>query len=89
MTLPPPQRGVPPAQPSSHAEQAQDYPRAVSPGMPAPEAEPHLVTELKGSKQQEGPSGGPVYSPVDGVQSLRPQESVKYPRPPAVRRLQG
>ena len=79
---------TPPApQPSSFAEQAQGYPRAVSPHPQAPEAGPHLVTELEGSEQQKGPRGGPVYSPVGSVQSLRPQESVREPSPPAVKRL--
>lgn len=77
----------PPPQPSSFAEQAQGYPRAVSPHPQAPEAGPHLVTELEGSEQQKGPRGGPVYSPVGSVQSLRPQESVREPSPPAVKRL--
>ena len=77
----------PAPQPSSFAEQAQGYPRAVSPDPQAPEAGPHLVTELEGSEQQEGPRGGPIYSPVGSVQSLRPQESVREPSPLAVRRL--
>lgn len=38
----------------------------------------HLVTELQGSEQQEGPSGGAVYSPVDRVQGLRPQKPVLH-----------
>lgn len=77
----------PTPQPSSLAEQAQGYPRAVSPDLRAPEAGPHPVTELEGSEQQEGPRGRPVYSPVGSVQSLRPQESARQPSPPAVRRL--
>ena len=32
--------------------------------------QPHLVTEMKGCKQQEGASGGAVYSPVGSVQGL-------------------
>ena len=32
--------------------------------------QPHLVTEMKGRKQQEGAGGGAVYSPVDSVQGL-------------------
>lgn len=78
----------PTPQPSSFAEQAQGYPRAVFPYPQAPEAGPHPVTELEGSEQQEGPRGGPVYSPVGSVQSLRPQESAREPSPPAVRRLE-
>lgn len=30
----------------------------------------HLVTEMKGCEQQEGTSGGPVYSPMGSVQGL-------------------
>lgn len=86
-------RGVHPAQPLPHGRQAR---RTLQlPGTPAPEAEPHLATEphlaieLKGDEQQEGPSGGAVYSLVDGIQGLRPQEPVKYPSPPTVRKPQG
>lgn len=64
----------PPAQPLPRAERASD-----SPGLCVQVAELYLVTELKGSEQQERPSGGAVYSPVDGVQGLRPQKPVKYP----------
>lgn len=56
---------------SSCPGQVQGYPTAVSPGARAPPAaEPYLVTEMKGREQQEGPSGGTVYSPVDIVQGL-------------------
>lgn len=64
-------------------------PRAVSSGISVAAVEPYLVTELKGSEQQEGPSGGAVYPPVGTIQGLRPQKPVKCPKPPTVRRLQG
>lgn len=53
--------------------------RAVSPGPPAPAGQPHLVTELEGSEQQEGPRSGAIYPPVGSVQGLRPQKSAKRP----------
>lgn len=38
--------------------------------MPVRGGQPHLVTEMKGCKQQECSSGGAVYSPVGSVQGL-------------------
>lgn len=32
--------------------------------------QPHLVTEMKGRKQEEGASGGAVYTPMGSVQGL-------------------